>query len=359
MLERRIIPLSHGTSAEWTYANPILKDGEIGIETDTGKAKAGNGFSDWASLSYLAGGPSGPTGQTGSTGSAGDTGSAGSTGSIGATGPTGPTGVTGTGATGATGTGTSGTTGPTGPIGPTGPAGSSGSAGSSDILSDTYANLPAAGTAGRLFLPTDSIYILRDNGVSWDHWIGGIKVKPPIDGDFAWINQGTATLETSHGFIHLLALASGGGQDMKIRKKAAPSTPYTITVGILPNMPQLSFSTCGIGWRESSSGKLVTHGLQSQGNDLVITTQKLDSPTSFNSSYTTAAASYNAQPFFLRITDNGTNRICSFSSDKQHFITYHTVGRTDFITANEVYFFANALQTALDVGVSILSWEES
>lgn len=41
-----------GTSSEWSSANPILSDGEIGIETDTDKYKIGDGSSAWSALPY-------------------------------------------------------------------------------------------------------------------------------------------------------------------------------------------------------------------------------------------------------------------------------------------------------------------
>src|SRR5574343_292423 len=42
-----------GTAAQWTAANPVLADGEMGIETDTGQVKCGNGTAAWNSLGYL------------------------------------------------------------------------------------------------------------------------------------------------------------------------------------------------------------------------------------------------------------------------------------------------------------------
>lgn len=41
------------TAANWTSVNPTLLAGEIGIESDTGKWKVGNGSSAWSSLSYV------------------------------------------------------------------------------------------------------------------------------------------------------------------------------------------------------------------------------------------------------------------------------------------------------------------
>lgn len=73
------------TSANWTANNPTLASGEMGIETNTGLFKIGNGVAAWNSLGY--GGLQGPTGPTGNTGATGATGAASTV-----PGPTGPTG---------------------------------------------------------------------------------------------------------------------------------------------------------------------------------------------------------------------------------------------------------------------------
>lgn len=54
-------------SSEWLESSIILLDGEIGIETDTGKAKVGNGVSRYRDLKYIAGekGEPGAPGQPG------------------------------------------------------------------------------------------------------------------------------------------------------------------------------------------------------------------------------------------------------------------------------------------------------
>ncbi len=46
------------TAAAWLVLGSVLADGQIGIETDTGYAKIGDGFSSWANLPYLVSGPS-------------------------------------------------------------------------------------------------------------------------------------------------------------------------------------------------------------------------------------------------------------------------------------------------------------
>lgn len=91
------IQLRRGTALEWTSANPILAQGEMGLEYDTGKFKIGNGVSQWSNLVYSSGptGPAGAAGTNGTIGRDGATGPAGATGPTGAQGPVGPTGPSG------------------------------------------------------------------------------------------------------------------------------------------------------------------------------------------------------------------------------------------------------------------------
>ena len=42
-----------GTAEQWDLINPVLAEGEIGLETDTNKFKVGNGVDDWSTLAYF------------------------------------------------------------------------------------------------------------------------------------------------------------------------------------------------------------------------------------------------------------------------------------------------------------------
>lgn len=46
------IQLRRDTAANWTSANPVLAQGEFGLETDTARYKIGNGSTAWTSLAY-------------------------------------------------------------------------------------------------------------------------------------------------------------------------------------------------------------------------------------------------------------------------------------------------------------------
>ena len=48
-----LIQIRRDTAANWTSANTVLAQGELGAETDTSKIKIGNGSTAWTSLAYL------------------------------------------------------------------------------------------------------------------------------------------------------------------------------------------------------------------------------------------------------------------------------------------------------------------
>jgi hypothetical protein len=47
------IQLRRGTASAWSTVNPILVEGEVGLESDTNKMKVGNGSTAWNSLDYF------------------------------------------------------------------------------------------------------------------------------------------------------------------------------------------------------------------------------------------------------------------------------------------------------------------
>ena len=52
MARKTLIQHRRDTSVNWTSTNPILAEGEIGVETNTNKFKIGDGTTSWINLSY-------------------------------------------------------------------------------------------------------------------------------------------------------------------------------------------------------------------------------------------------------------------------------------------------------------------
>jgi hypothetical protein len=49
------IQLRRGLASEWTTANPVLAEGEMGLELDTKLHKIGDGITNWINLQYSIG----------------------------------------------------------------------------------------------------------------------------------------------------------------------------------------------------------------------------------------------------------------------------------------------------------------
>lgn len=106
------------SASDWQNSEEILLDGELGVESDTGKVKVGDGTNRYTDLQYLTG-PKGEQGDTGPRGNPGPQGPRGNTGPPGPKGATGERGPQGQ-------TGERGERGPQGATGETGPRGEKG-----------------------------------------------------------------------------------------------------------------------------------------------------------------------------------------------------------------------------------------
>jgi hypothetical protein len=231
-------------------------------------------------------------------------------------------------------------------------------AGGDSTSTAAYASRPAASNDGNLFLPNNGFYVERDTGSAWASWGPIFPFVTPVDGDYSWTNQGTATVDVTYGGIHV-ADETAGSLNIRIRKKSV-SAPYTITTAWQPMLNgggSPSFSGIAIGFRQASDGKLVVYSLRNNASNLNLVIDKFTNATTYSAGYVNQDILHAGAVTWLRIQDNSTNRICSWSGDGKHWRTIHTVGRTDFLTADEVWFGLYVNTNA--VGGTLLSWAQT
>lgn len=190
------LQLRRGLAADWTSHNPVLAEGELGLETDTSLFKIGNGTSLWSQRPYVGVGPTGATG-SGSGGGGGG-------GGTGFTGPTGP-GVAGTGFTGPTGPGVAGTgfTGPTGSTGSTGRQGPTGSTGSQGAIGSQIYISPSGpesntGTLNDVLIDTTTYNLYKNGGGLLQQTSSGIREYLHI----ASSADGSKLVATTPGYVY-------------------------------------------------------------------------------------------------------------------------------------------------------------
>jgi hypothetical protein len=187
--------------------------------------------------------------------------------------------------------------------------------------------------SGRLFVPA---------GVGGlDNYGPLYKVVYPVTADFAWINQGTAAVDDSRGFTRF-SLPSAS-TSLRIRKKAAPATPYQ--VDMMMEYEDNSGSKYGGLIFRDGGGKLHTfHCIPTTNNCQIV---NFSDPTTFSSNpgNTTLRGSIvgTLQPIWMRIRDDGTNLKFTASRDGRNYFTEMSISRTSFMAGGptEIGFFGN------------------
>jgi hypothetical protein len=232
--------------------------------------------------------------------------------------------------------------------------------GENSVQAGAYSSLPGSGQkTGDLYVCTDSIYWFRWDGIAWKPFVGTTPVKLPPAAGWTMANSGSEVIDTSKGMLTVSEaghLAFGG----RWYYRAAPSVPYTATFGLSCNCMTQYFQA-GVAFR-SSGGKYVPFIISA---GVAASVSKWDDFENFNTNYRTKASfAYSLNRFWLRLDDDNTNRICSFSYDRVNWTTFHTVGRTDFLTANGLVLYLNARDdegVGGEVGgaISLFDYEET
>ena len=246
--------------------------------------------------------------------------------------------------------------------------GSSLSAEGSGAATGAEGSEPGSPITGALFLPNNAPWIKRYSGAVWDPWGPLYPLKKPVNANYSWGNQGAASVVDTNGGI-LLTGPAGAGDNLRVRYKTAPSVPYTVTVYLEPltgDQSSANGATFGVGFRQSIDGKL--HLLMLRQNSAgSLFSIKFTNETTFSATYTSATFStLNVNQFpikWLRIQDDNTSRKLFWSTDGFTWVEFHSIGRTDFLTADQILFFVNANDTGgagtAPTSVRLLSWLEN
>ncbi len=136
------------------------------------------------------------------------------------------------------------------------------------------------------------------------------------------------------------------------------SAPWTVRARVTPFITGTNHQNCGVGFFNSSSKKMMTaRFLQSGSGSLTI--DKWTDGNTFSATYLTHT-NYHGFWRWIKLVDDNTNRITSVSMDGNNWIVLHTVGRTDFATADAICFYANANNNngtnVYNAGILVSSW---
>jgi hypothetical protein len=237
----------------------------------------------------------------------------------------------------------------------------SGLAGGNVTNSNASGSYPGTCTNGDLEFPTNSFYVFRCASNVWVPWGPVFPMVDPTTPSWSWVNQNAASMSTSNGGI-FLQCESNSGVDINARVITAPSTPYFITVALLPQLSPTGSAhtpTASLVFRDSGTGKMVVFYLSSNTGYNSLNVAKYASATSFSASYS-LTSQYDFPPSslaWMQVKDDGTNFKFYGSADGQNFYQVFSISRTDYLASpNQVGFACDANQSSLAPAVTLLSW---
>lgn len=204
----------------------------------------------------------------------------------------------------------------------------------------TAASDPIDPFEGALYHPSNSRYLKRWNGSSWDTWGPVMLVTVPNITGYTAVNQGGSSVDATTGSLDFTVPTITSG--IEVRQWVTSYTaPKTMTIGVEGFLPEETGKVWGMGLclRDSTNSKFITWGIYSNnsfpGEPNPI---KWNDANTLQGVYLGFVARMNCMHSHrrvFRIVDDGTDLIFKFSVDGLNFQTYHTISRTDFMTPNQ------------------------
>lgn len=209
-------------------------------------------------------------------------------------------------------------------------------------------------------------------GGGFGPWIS--PTSPPAISSFTWVNQGsggTACSATNpSGSIITFTQPAQGSLSACLLVVSAPSTPYFIDAYMMTSFPTHNQQSAGLVFRNSTSGKFTifytlgastppTGGGGSAGSGSLgvdyFTSPTVDNSTLFRPGAFIGGLIFSA---FLRIQDDGTNRIYSYSADGVNFSQFYSETRTTNFTADQVGFYCLDVTGSFPCVTDLISWHQ-
>jgi hypothetical protein len=229
-----------------------------------------------------------------------------------------------------------------------------------------YASLPAAGSSGKLYNFSDSPYTAIDNGSSYDYFYNGHKAVLLDQSGWTWFNQGSATVDQTPGFVALTSPVASGTNIRGRLRGSYPAGNFTLVVGVQQIAVQAgsvdSLTCIGLTISDGTKHKVfvvANFNFNTANGPSAIWVGKYASATSATSAtvpYTELNLGTN--PMWLKLVDNGTNQIFSYSYDKFTWIQILSETRTTHLTPSDLgIVITNQGGTPPVQGGNIISWD--
>src|SRR5574338_125955 len=213
------------------------------------------------------------------------------------------------------------------------------------MLKGPFASKPSPVHTWQLFyLPTDCYGLWWSSGSKWHGYTPfGAELFPPDIAKFSWVNQNASTLTQQGSGLTLHVPAQ---TDLNVTALVKPldfTSNYTASLCVLAALGMSAGNqSFGLCLRDSATGRLVLYGIGTNAQDnLGPFAVRLDGPVTYHDTIMGVSPCYPANPIWLRVVDDGTNRRFHFSADGLQWLESLAQSRQDFFVPGQLGFWLN------------------
>lgn len=213
--------------------------------------------------------------------------------------------------------------------------------------SGPFASRPSPSIVGQLYFATDARILSRDTGAAWETYGPIFPFTAPTDPG-TWLNQGSATIDTTNGGLCLECPATVT-RTMRAREATygSGSVNKWVTAFVMPQLFVGNTSAdnfVGIHFRQNqgaNSGRTIQFGLYKNASDQfsIVLQENSANGATFGSTvfaYPANTSAATTTGVWLRMRDDGTNIVAQSTNDptrSTNWFTHLSQGRTAWITA--------------------------
>jgi len=228
------------------------------------------------------------------------------------------------------------------------------------FVSDLYANKPTAGVKGRLFLPTDGLFLEYDDGSAWHKYGPCRRLKAPPETGWTWVNQGTATATFTGSAVLVEDPADSNGSEYRLLLRPLSSGATKVVAALSFNGISSDSPRIGFCMRNPVDEDFTLWGLyHGTTYGSYVHYVHFSSLTTVENEPTFGGRPFPPQNlFWFKFDWSGDNKTYYFSMDGLNWIKWQDLQFYQYNAPTQFGVYIDSRENTEKVALSLVHWEE-